>query len=123
MRAARMFLMVTSLVIPVLETIRRWDTWREYPAAMFDDYVIGAVMLWVAWVTRRERPQDRTYLAAAIGVGLGIATMSTMSSVRNAQLGIVDPSGLGSSVVATIKGGFVLVVGILLASVLRKAEA
>jgi hypothetical protein len=48
--------------------------------------------------------------------------MSTMSSVRNAQLGILDPSGLASSTVAAVKGGFVLLIVVLLGSLLRRVE-
>ena len=121
MHAARMFMLVTALIIPVIETWRRWNTWREYPPAMFDDYVLGAIMIWVVWVTRREQPRDRTYLAAATGFGVGVAAMSALVSLHNAQQGLLDPSGLTASTVAAVKGGFVLLGAGVLAAILHRA--
>ena len=39
MRFARHALLAGTVLIVVLETIRRWDTWREFPLAMFDDWI------------------------------------------------------------------------------------
>lgn len=60
MRFARRAMLVAAFVVPVVETARRWHSWRENPTALFDDYVISVLALWVVWYTRRESSEDRT---------------------------------------------------------------
>lgn len=119
MRFARRAMLVAAVVLPPVETIRRWNVWRENPTALFDDYVIAAMLLWVAWLTRRERIEDRAYLAAMIGFAGGCAMMSTLSSVYQAQVGQIDPSGFSAVTVALVKASIVVLCAVGLASVLR----
>ena len=41
MRFSRALALAFGILAPIGETVRRWDTWREFPPALFDDYVMG----------------------------------------------------------------------------------
>ncbi len=41
---SRNLAIVIGIVTPVLETIRRWSTWTEYPPAFSDDFVLGGLL-------------------------------------------------------------------------------
>jgi hypothetical protein len=38
---SRYLAFVIGILTPLAETIRRWSTWRNYPPALFDDYILG----------------------------------------------------------------------------------
>ena len=45
MKFSRVLATIFGILAPVLETVRRWRTWQEYPPAFFDDYNYGRVLL------------------------------------------------------------------------------
>jgi hypothetical protein len=62
---SRRLAIVGGILIPLLETIRRWSTWKQAPASLFDDYIIGAFLLYGAWRTGKDLRSGQRFLAAA----------------------------------------------------------
>ena len=56
-----------GIITPLLETIRRWHTWQENPPAFFDDYILGALLLYGAWRVGKDAQSGQRFLAAAWG--------------------------------------------------------
>jgi hypothetical protein len=65
-----------GIVLPVLETLRRWGTWWDYPPAYLDDVFLGAFFLFAVWKCARDRRAGQRYLAAAWGLACGMGYMS-----------------------------------------------
>ncbi|HEX6126700.1 MAG TPA: hypothetical protein VFZ23_15115 [Pyrinomonadaceae bacterium] len=111
-----------GIVTPVLETIRRWSTWRENPPALFDDYVVSAFLLYGAWRVGKDPVSGQRFLTAAWGVGLGMIFLSFFGQLNALRQGELDPAPVSSESVAVIKGvGFVIII-LGLVSSLRKVE-
>ena len=43
---SRRLAIVIGILAPVGETIRRWSTWKQDPPSLFDDYILGAFLLY-----------------------------------------------------------------------------
>src|ERR1043166_1851211 len=103
---------VIGVLTPLAETIRRWSSWRENPPALFDDYILGAFLLFGAWRVTRNARSGQRYLAAGGGFMCGMAYGSFFEQLHRNQLGISDPAPVSSGWVLAIKGlGFA--VGVL----------
>lgn len=112
--------LLIGIVTPLLETIRRWSTWQENPAAMFDGYLLGGFLLYGAWRVGRDPVEGQRFLAAAWGVALGMVFLSFFGQLNAMSRGEVDPAPVSSEWVAVVKGiGFLLVLVGLVGS-LRK---
>ncbi len=94
------------------ETVRRWGTWREYPPALFDDYIMGAFLLAGAWLVGRRFSAGQRLLGAAWGFTCGLGYYSFFEQLRRYRLGEIDPAPIPPGVMLVIKG-----VGVLLAIV------
>jgi len=101
---SRYFAIVLGILTPLAETIRRWHTWRENPPAFFDDYFIGALLLFGAWRTGKDAQRGRPFLAAAWAFMCGMAYSSFFGQLEDNRLGITDPAPISSGAVAAIKG-------------------
>src|SRR5215510_11904188 len=101
---SRYLALVVGVLTPLAETIRRWSTWRENPPALFDDYILGAFLLFGAWRTGKDVTRGRPFLAAAWAFMCGMAYGSFFEQLHRYGLGIVDPAPISSEWVATIKG-------------------
>jgi hypothetical protein len=95
---------VLGILTPLLETVRRWSTWRESPASFFDDYILGAFLLFGAWRTGKDVRSGRPFLAAAWAFMCGMAYNSFFGQLEDNRLGLADPAPISSGWVATIKG-------------------
>ena len=93
-----------GILTPLGETIRRWHTWRENPPAFFDDYIIGAFLLFGAWRAGKSVNTGRPILAAAWAFLCGMAYVSFFGQLEDNKLGIADPAPISSGAVAAIKG-------------------
>jgi len=102
MRFSRALAILFGLLAPIAETIRRWNSWRDFPPALFDDYIMGALLLAGAWLTARKFLQGQRLLAAAWGFTCGLGYYSFFEQWRRYQLGAVDP--------APIPAGWVLAI-------------
>jgi hypothetical protein len=104
MRFSRVLALTFGILAPIGETIRRWSTWREYPPAIIDDYLMGALLIWGAWSAGRDPRRGRSILAMAWGFTCGLGYYSFFEQVRRNSLGEVDPVPISSSWMAVIKG-------------------
>jgi hypothetical protein len=101
---SKYFAIALGILTPLAETIRRWSTWRENPPAFFDDYIIGAFLLFGAWRVGKGVGKGRPFLAAAWGFFCGMAYVSFFGQLEDNRLGIADPAPISSGAVAAIKG-------------------
>lgn len=101
---SRYLAIILGILTPAAETIRRWSTWRENPPALFDDYVLGAFLLYGAWRVGKDVRSGQRFLAAAWGFMCGMAYLSFFGQLYGNRLGIADPAPISSTWVAVIKG-------------------
>lgn len=101
---SRYLAIVIGILTPLAETIRRWNTWKENLPAFFDDYIIGAFLLFGAWRAGKDAQAGRPFLAAAWAFMCGMAYVSFFSQLEDSRLGVADPAPIPSAWVAAIKG-------------------
>lgn len=101
---SRWLAIVGGIVAPLAETLRRWSTWRQAPANLFDDYIMGAFLLYAAWLTGRDVRGGRPYLIAAWGFACGLGYYSFFGQLDSVLKGQPDPAPLPSEWVLVIKG-------------------
>ena len=101
---SRYLAIVLGILTPLAETVRRWSTWRENPPALFDDYILGAFLLFGAWRAGNDASRGRPFLAAAWAFMCGMAYNSFFDQLHRNGLGIADPAPISSGWVAAIKG-------------------
>ena len=112
---ARGIALVLGLLLPVVETIRRWHQLGDIAIwpAWLDDWAIGALLLYGWWRTRTTAAAGMPALAAGFGFASAMAWSSFFSQLS--ELDRADPSGVSPVLVVSIKGaGFVLFVVALL---------
>jgi hypothetical protein len=124
MRFSRRAAIGIGVLAPLLDTVRRWSTWREWPPALLDDYAIGALLLWAAWVAGRDEARGRLWLAAAWGFACAFGWASFFGQLWNIRAGVADPAPVPSECVAVIKGiGFAVCIAALAATLRRRRTA
>ena len=100
-----------GVLAPLLDTVRRWKTWTEYPPALLDDYFLGALLLYGAWRVSKNAVDGQRFLSAAWGVALGMIFLSFFGQIERIMRGEADPAPVSSESVAVIKGiGFLIVI-------------
>ncbi len=69
---------IGGIGIPILETIRRWHqlTDLHHFINWFDDYLMGAFLLFAAWKTYQSAEIGKPYLCSAWGAATGMMFMS-----------------------------------------------
>lgn len=95
---------VAGIAAPFAETIRRWSTWQQSPANFFDDYLMGAFLIFGAWQTGRDIRKGRPYLVAAWAFACGLGYYSFFGQLQSLPLHESDPAPISSEWVAVIKG-------------------
>ena len=93
-----------GIIVPLLETIRRWSTWRQSPHSFFDDYILGAFLLYGAWRVGKDPRSGQRYLAAAWAIACGMGYLSFFGQLEDLRLHESDPAPISSACVAAIKG-------------------
>jgi hypothetical protein len=101
---SRWLAIVGGIVTPLAETMRRWSTWQESPPNLFDDYIMGAFLLYAAWRTGKDVQSGQRYLAAAWAFACGLGYYSFFGQLKSLRLGESDPAPIPSEWVAVIKG-------------------
>ena len=120
---SRYLAIILGILTPLAETVRRWSTWQENPPAFFDDYIIGALLLYGAWRVGKDARSGQRFLVAGWAFLCGMAYGSFFEQVRQYRLGISDPAPIGSIWIAVIKGvGLALGVVALVVSLRRLPE-
>ena len=104
MRFSRWLAIVGGILVPLAETVRRWSTWRQSPANLFDDYLIGAFLLYGAWRTGKDLRSGQRYLAAAWAFACGMGYYSFFGQLERLRLHEADPAPISSAWVLVIKG-------------------
>jgi hypothetical protein len=77
---------------------------QQFPPALFDDYIMGAFLLYAAWRTGRDARAGQRYLAAVCAFACGLGYFSFFSQLNSIRLHEVDPAPISSEWVAFIKG-------------------
>jgi hypothetical protein len=116
-----MLAVVLGVLVPIAETVRRWSTWRDSPLALFDDYVLGALVLYGAWLAGHDFRRGQAFLAAAWGIACGVGYCSFVGQLERLGLGEPDPAPIPSSWVAIIKG-VLLALGIIALTATLRAK-
>jgi hypothetical protein len=101
---SRWLAIVGGILIPLLETIRRWHTWQESPANLFDDYIMGAFLLYGAWRTGKDLRNGQRVLAAAWAFACGLGYYSFFGQLKSVRAGEIDPAPIASIWILVIKG-------------------
>ncbi len=101
---SRRLAFVGGILAPLAETIRRWHTWQESPPNLFDDYIMGAFLLYGAWRTGNNIYSGQRYLAAAWAFACGFGYYSFFGQLNSLRLQERDPAPIPSEWVAVIKG-------------------
>ena len=115
-----MLAVVLGLLIPILETVRRWGTFGKNPVTVIEDYVIGALLLWGAWLV------GRNYRRGGGGAGGGPAARPRprpVGQLYHLQTGEADPAPVSSEAVAVIKGALLALAIVALAVTVLAKEA
>jgi len=120
MSFSRYLAIVLGVLIPIAETIRRWSTWRADPPSLFDDYLIGAFLLYGAWRVGKDVRSGQRFLAAAWAFMFGMAYLSFFGQLQDMRMGEIDPAPIPSACVAAIKGVGLLLSVIALVVTLRR---
>src|SRR4051812_9263477 len=100
LKASRATALVVGLLLPCIETWRRWRMLADWPSWL-DDYIAGALLLYAWQAGRHEVTRSRPYLMAAWGYTFGIAYMSFFGQLHSARN--ADPSGMSTDVVIAFK--------------------
>lgn len=111
-----------GIFLPALETVRRFHQMSDYHyfLAWFDDYMLGAFLLFAAWKAHKNIVTGQKYLAAGWGAATAGLFLSFISQLdRIAQ---PDPAPVSSVWVAAIKGGILLFCVVNLVVSLREQE-
>jgi hypothetical protein len=112
---------IFGFLAPLADTVRRWNSWRDFPPALFDDYFMGALLLSGAWLAARNFYSGQRLLAAAWGFTCGLGYYSFFDQLRRYQMGEIDPAPISSVWVLAIKGvGVLLAIAALLATLNAK---
>ena len=93
-----------GILIPLAETIRRWSQLTDITFFLlwFDDYLLGAFMIFAALKARRNPVVGEKYLAAAWGMATAGMFLSFAGQIQ--RLDQDDPAPISSLSVACIKG-------------------
>jgi hypothetical protein len=119
MRLSRTLAVVLGILVPIAETVRRWNTWQEAPLALFDDYILAALVLYGTWLAGHDFRRGQCFLAAAWGIACGVAYGSFFGQLERLRLGEPDPAPIPSSWVAIIKGVLLFLAILALTATLR----
>ena len=95
---------VAGIATPLAETIRRWSTWQQTPANFFDDYLMGAFLIYSAGRTGNDVRSGRPYLAAAWAFACGLGYFSFFGHLQGLSRNEPDPAPIPSVWVLVIKG-------------------
>lgn len=71
LKTLRIISLFGAVLLMVGEAYRSWGVGRPWPFVI-DDMLVGALMLWAVYMTRRPSTAGRRFLAAAWGAAAGM---------------------------------------------------
>src|SRR6266545_1659895 len=101
LRISRATALIVGIVLPCIETSRRWHMLVDWPSWL-DDYIAALLLLYAWQVGRHQISRSRPYLMAAWGYTFGIAYMSFFGQLKNVSG--TGPSGMAIALVVGCKG-------------------
>lgn len=101
---SRKLAVIGVILAPLGETVRRWNTWQQSPANLFDDYIMGAFLLYAAWKTDKNVQSGQRYLSAAWAFACGLGYYSFFGQLNSLRAGELDPAPIPSEWILVIKG-------------------
>jgi hypothetical protein len=112
--ASRWLAVVFGVLTPLAETVRRWGTWWDHPAAYVDDLLLGGFLLLGAWASAQRH--RHALLAAAWGFACGMAYSSIAAHWFAMRAGQSDPAPIPTQWVFGIKlvGGCIFALALFL---------
>jgi hypothetical protein len=117
---SRWLALLGGILVPLFETVRRWNTWQQSPANLFDDYIMGAFLLYAAWRTGKDVHNGQRYLASAWAFACGLGYYSFFGQLNSLRAGEIDPAPISSEWILVIKGIAVTLAIIALVLSLRR---
>ncbi len=123
LRLSRFLGILLGVLSPLLETIRRWSSWKQDPLALFDDYIIAALLLYGVWRVSKDQIAGQKWLVAGWGFASGMIYASVDFQVQQVKAGATDPAPIPIEWVLVIKLiGVVLVLTGLIGSLMAINE-
>lgn len=95
-----------GLFLPIAETVRRSNQIGDlvHFFSWFDDYILGAVLLWAAYLVLKHKANAVAYLIAAWGIAAGALLLSFLGQFSYYQTATGDPGIFSTTFVAVAKG-------------------
>jgi len=95
-----------GLFLPIAETVRRINQILDYREffSWFDDYMLGAILLWGAYLVFKNAKNSVAYLIAAWGIAAGALFLSFLGQFKYYQTTSGDPGIFSTTFVAVAKG-------------------
>ena len=95
-----------GLFLPIAETIRRINQILNFSEFLswFDDYILGGILLWAAFMVFKDKKNSVAYLIAAWGTVFGALLLSFLGQLMFYQLDSEDPGIFSTNFVTIIKG-------------------
>lgn len=105
LRLSRDLALGFGVLLPIAETIRRWDEIVELRDVPYwiDDYLLGAFLVLAGFRVWKRGEGGRAQLAAAWGASTGVLALSTLGQWEALRAGDLDPAPIPSGLVLGIK--------------------
>jgi hypothetical protein len=97
---------VMGIFLPLAETVRRSNQLLDLTRffSWFDDYILGAVLLWAVYEVKKNKNSSVSYLIAAWGFTAGALFLSFLSQFEYYRTSTGDPGIFSTTFVAIAKG-------------------
>jgi len=98
--------LVMGLFLPIAETVRRIKQILDLSQFLswFDDYILGAFLLWAAYMVFKNKKNAVAYLIAAWGFVIRALFLSFLGQLKRYQTNMIDPGIFSTTFVAFAKG-------------------
>ncbi|HEX5112556.1 MAG TPA: hypothetical protein VFV79_06905 [Saprospiraceae bacterium] len=95
-----------GIFLPILETVRRINQILipQYFIHWFDDYILGAILLWSAWTVYKGKRNSGYFLIVAWGIAVGVLSMSFLYQIDLYINPGEEPGIFSKHIVAVVKG-------------------
>jgi hypothetical protein len=112
--ANRWLAIVGGILVPLVEIVRRWHQLLDPSMLAFwmDDILLGGLLLYGAWRTRRDVVRGLPFLTAGWAFACGMGYGSFFGQLYDLRTQPMDVSGVSGTLAVTIKG-VALVFGVI----------